>query len=238
MQVEADETLLSELIEGVHLRCTEQYVHVRFAATQRAVSCAVYNGGVVEATDYINLRVPREPEGELTDPADTLADVARSIGCRGLTVGMMTAASTRSLRFDTAEIDGHQVAIAVTAGLHNARRAGDRAEYRLLHEEVARTGTINTVVFTTACLQPQAMIEVMTVAVEAKVAVLQELGVQSAVSEGLATGTGTDAMAVFCPPSGPAVRFGGKHTLLGERVAQLHMTALRRSLAWQAEPGQ
>ncbi|MEM1155191.1 MAG: adenosylcobinamide amidohydrolase, partial [Pseudomonadota bacterium] len=134
-------------------------------------------------------------------------------------------------------VEPEQMAVVVTSGLDTARRAGERAELRRLHQPLTQRGTINTAIVTSAQLEPQAMVEVLAVAVEAKVALLQELAVRSPVSGGLATGTGTDAIAVFSHLDGQRVRFAGKHTLMGESVARAHISALRRSLHWSHKAG-
>lgn len=71
---------------------------------------------------------------------------------------------------------------------------------------------------------------------EAKAAVLRDRGVLSQVSDCVATGTGTDAVAVFCA-GGFEARFCGKHVLAGELVARAVMEALTASLTWYDKEG-
>src|SRR5690606_11423614 len=119
--------------------------------------------------------------------------------------------------------------VAVTTGLANARRAGDLGEYRQLQDVPDKIGTINMAIVTSATVNTAVMVEALMIATEAKAAALQELGITSTASAGIATGTGTEAQAIF---SGDRrqVAFAGKHTLFGERLAQLTMTALRDSI--------
>ncbi|MEM8660751.1 MAG: adenosylcobinamide amidohydrolase, partial [Pseudomonadota bacterium] len=204
---EDESKVTRDLMKGVHLRCDADCVHLRFATPLQVLSSAVYNGGLTVATDYINLRVPKVDNGCVADPQDSLQRVAEALACQGRAVGMMTAASIRSMAVETLAIEHEQVAVVVTSGLDNARRAGDRAELRCLHQPLTERGTINTAIVTSAQLEPQAMVEVLAVAVEAKVALLHELAIRSPISGGLATGTGTDAIAVFSHSSGQTVRF-------------------------------
>ena len=97
--------------------------------------------------------------------------------------------------------------------------------------EPQKLGTINAVVLASAALAQPARVELITVATEARAALLQELNIVSPLSGGLATGT--DAIAIVCgaaeASAEPPIRFAGKHTILGERVALLMMAAIRES---------
>lgn len=223
---------------GVGVSCTADRVHVRFERPQRALSCAVLNGGFCVARHFLNVRVAKHCPDPVEDAAQSLQALSERLQCRGLTVGMMTAASMQSLRIARETIDTAPLAVLVTTGLDNARRAGDRAEYRTLGEPPAERGTINLAIICSAPVTDAALVEMIAVATEAKVAVLQELGIVSPVSGGLATGTGTDAIAVFCARGQPRARFAGKHTVLGERLAVLVMQAIRSSVTAALESSQ
>ena len=73
-------------------------------------------------------------------------------------------------------------------------------------------------------------------ATEAKTAVLQELAVGSRYSEGLATGTGTDQIAIAAP-RGDAGEYrltsAGKHGKLGELIGRATYRAIKETLALQ-----
>ncbi|MEM8562658.1 MAG: adenosylcobinamide amidohydrolase [Pseudomonadota bacterium] len=232
---EQDNARPRDLMHGVRLSCDADHVHLRFATPMRALSSAVYHGGFTDATDFINLRVPKDAADCTEDPEVSMRKWAEMLNCHGRAVGMMTAASISSMRVETVAVEQEQIAVVVTSGLDNARRAGDRAELRRLNLPLTEHGTINTAIVTSARLEQQAMVEVLAVAVEAKAAVLQEMAIYSPISGGLATGTGTDAIAIFSHPEGARVRFAGKHTLLGEQVAKAHIRALRSSMQWSGE---
>jgi len=231
------EPVMSEtLMPGVNLYCTADLVHVRFAQPYRALSCAVLNGGLCLASDFLNARVAKHMPNPLEDPAHSLQRISDQLQCRGVTVGMMTAASMQSLRIESESISGESLAVVVTTGLENARRAGDPAEYRALDVLSVERGTINLCIVTSARVVDETLVEMIAVATEAKVAAMQELGVTSPVSGKLATGTGTDAIAVFSGHGSQRARFAGKHTLLGERLAVLAMRAIHASVNVQREP--
>jgi adenosylcobinamide hydrolase len=221
------------LMPGVHLARTTDLVHVKFAQPHRALSSAVLNGGYCHASDFLNVRVAKHSATPLDDPALTLQRLSEQLHCPGLTVGMMTAASLASLRVLCETISGETLAVLVTTGMENARRAGDPAEHRALEVVPTNRGTINLAVVTSAQVADEALVEMVAVATEAKVAILHEMEIRSPVSGQLATGTGTDAIAIFAGHGGHRARFAGKHTLLGERLAVMVMQVIRSSVNYQ-----
>ncbi len=139
-----------------------------------------------------------------------------------------------------------------TAGVEtNAGRAGDPAqvyewegrfqkvppsqEKAPLDQGLSDTqGTINVMLFVNQEMAPCALVRAVKMATEAKTAVLQELNVPSRYSQGLATGTGTDQIAVACLQTGRVpLRGAGKHVKLGELLARAVKKAVREALARQ-----
>lgn len=154
--------------------------------------------------------------------------------------------------------------VMATSGIGNLRAAGDKAEYRYLYSAVhqqaenasespssqsplanhaipakpampVKLGTINLFIACDKVLSPAAQTEAIMLATEAKVLALHNLNLQSPISEKMATGTGTDAVAVACPHpltavSSPIIDFVGKHTLLGEQLGQMVITAVSDSI--------
>ncbi len=169
-------------------------------------------------------------KGPFEPPEITLENCCRQKGWSGVTVGMMTSAKMSSFRHVHRLNQNVVIAAVITAGVSNARRAGDRSEYRQFETEPSISGTINTIILTNATLTPAAHVEAVMVATEAKSAVLQALDITSPVSFKTATGTGTDAIAVVNGFEQPKITFGGKHTLFGEMLASVVITALSSSL--------
>ncbi|CAA0102006.1 Uncharacterised protein [Halioglobus japonicus] len=223
------------LMPGVTLSHSTDLIHVRFAQPHRALSSAVLNGGYCDASDFLNVRVARHSPDETEDPELTLQRLSDQRQCSGITVAMMTAASLDSLRVVSGSIDGETLTVVVTTGMANARSAGDKAEYRLLDGVPSERGTINLAVITSAQIAEAALVEMVAIATEAKVAALHELAVRSPVSGRLATGTGTDAIAIFSGHGLGCARFAGKHTLLGERLGNMVMQAIKSSVDYKKE---
>ncbi|MFA8432990.1 MAG: adenosylcobinamide amidohydrolase [Marinifilaceae bacterium] len=217
------------------LNITKELFHVGFPKPVRMMSSAILNGGGQWANHFINCRVDANFNGEKTDfepPVVTVERIAESNGWSGFCVGMMTAANMDSFRRVRREAQGVWIEVFLTAGVSNARRAGDMADYRYIDEVCAKTGTINMLILTNAFLSDAALVECIMMATEAKAAALQDLKVKSPVSGLLATGTGTDSTAVVCG-EGPEVIYCGKHVLFGELLAQAVHRALTDSLLSQ-----
>ncbi|MDC0661423.1 adenosylcobinamide amidohydrolase [Marinobacter sp. SS21] len=200
---------------------SDRHICLSWPIPRPCLSSAPLNGGYCQASRILNLRV----NGEQTPlpPEDTLRQYADRQGWRGTTVGMMTAAPMDTLRHCSDRVGEESLHLWLTCGLDNARRAGDPADWR--GESAPPAGTINTVFATSLSLTPATMAELLMVLTEAKCAFFQDAGITSPASGGIATGTGTDAMVILSG-SGRAERWAGKHTLLGERAAQLMMCAL------------
>lgn len=226
---------------------SEAHVRLRFAAPMRVISSAVLGGGLIRAAQMVNVRVGERfmqpKESGHCDPAEALLGYCRDRGWIGTdpaaepVVGMMTAASMRSLRIEFVRWEAAGLAVFVTSGLSNALRAGDPAECLESGLDGAgyTPGTINIMLLSNVALAPAAQVECVQMITEAKAAVLRELDVPSVVSGEPATGTGTDAVAVACPDrSGTGMlRYAGKHVPFGEGVARAVMRALRASLQWK-----
>ncbi|MDX1757046.1 MAG: adenosylcobinamide amidohydrolase [Marinobacter sp.] len=210
-----------EEVAGIKVCHTDRHVSLSWNGVRPCLSSAPHNGGYCLANRVLNLRV--EGSEVIQPPEQSLQQYADNQGWDGETVGLMTAAPMSSLHCLSDQYSGESLALWVTCGLDNARRAGDPADWA--GEVTPPPGTINTVFATSLGLSPATMAELLMVLTEAKCAVLQEAGVTSPVSGGIATGTGTDAIAIVSG-HGRSERWAGKHTLLGERAAKLMMRAL------------
>ena len=136
------------------------------------------------------------------------------------------------------------VAAVCTGGVEtNAGRAGIRLPWWSRQrgferldpaEAMPGPGTINTMLFISTPLTEGALVRTIMTATEAKTAALQELAVNSRYSDGLATGTGTDQIAVAaCAGSGTRLTSAGKHSKLGELIGQVVSEAIKKTLAMQ-----
>ena len=215
---------------------TAQYLHVELLQKHDILSSAVLNGGYCQPRNLLNFKVDENFLGKkavFESPHVSLQRFSDEQSWGGQTVAMMTSASMNSYRFCRRESEGIYIDIHLTAGLSNARRAGDRAGYRQIGDLPQETGTINTIILTNAALTPAALCEALVIATEAKAACLQDNNILSSVSGKLATGTGTDAICIGGLCSGKKVEFCGKHTLFGELLADGLMVALTSAINWK-----
>ncbi len=186
----------------------------------------------MRADHIVNLKVEKHSDESpiYESPEVTLNRYCTNHEWKGLSVGMMTAASMESLRISNCAKQGVEIITLVTSGLANARRAGDYADYREMTELQAEVGTINTIILTTASLTPSAMVEAIVIATEAKAVALQDLGILSPISNNIATGTGTDAIALVGGYGSKGIQYCGKHTLFGESLAHTVIESVTSSI--------
>jgi adenosylcobinamide amidohydrolase len=221
------------LTTGILLDHTADHIHVELDTPCPIVSSAVLNGGLVKANHILNLNVKNQSIKKIDigrRPDVLLAEYCQIQGWSGITVGMMTAADMGSFRMVQAAEQGVEIFVLVTTGLSNARRAGDYAEHRKIGNPQLDAGTINIICLTTASLTRAAMVEAVITTTEAKTAALQNLGIKSPVSDNLATGTGTDAVAIVSGHGSIKISYCGKHVVFGEILAKLVIEAVCASL--------
>lgn len=143
-------------------------------------------------------------------------------------VGMLTSRDVGTFHQGFAEVEGVTAHCVATVGLSNAESVGARLPYHTA-DGGADYGTINIGLLTNAPLTKAAQLEAMSIAVQARTVGVMAAGITLAT--GLATGTGTDCVALACP-SGPA-RYAGLHTPVGEAIgAAVRDCLTRASAAW------
>ena len=122
------------------------------------------------------------------------------------TVCMSTAAHMDNAVVRTmTSMDGISVSLAVTAGIrNNAGRSGDPASFdEAMAVYPPVSGTIIIMASIAADLSDAALFEAMMILTEAKSCVIQELQAHSKYSRGIATGSGTDQVAVLTDKGSP-----------------------------------
>ena len=189
----------------------------------RVLSWAPLNPGLVEARTIINHQVSiKNPVPD--EPAYALTQHAQQLHLFFPVVGLMTGVRMEWLVRQTEQLDALMLECCATVGLTNALAVGDHATY----EE--RPGTINLIVLLDQPLTAGAMVEAISLVTEAKLQSLQAADVRSTVSHSLATGTGTDCIAIACPPGKAAYHYCGKHTRLGELLGRVVYAAVSEGI--------
>lgn len=191
----------------------------RLAAPMRLLSHAPHGAGY-RSTDTVLWREVKNADLPAGFAAEDwfAGQMARVPGA----VGMMTSRDIGTWRQARAQVDGVTAQAVVTLGLSNAESVGHRLPWHS-----ADFGTINILVATDAALTETAQLEALTIAVQARTAGVMAAGLELAT--GRATGTGTDCMAIACPPG--QGRYAGLHTAVGEAVGAAVLQAVSAAAA-------
>lgn len=160
-------------------------------------------------------------------------------------VCMLTSRDVCAHHLAVAEVEGVAVTALATVGLSNAERVGHRVDRSgrdwnrdLAQELRARDyGTINIGLRINAPLSQTGLLEALSIAVQARTTAILEAGHVLPDLAGLATGTGTDCIAVAAPGGGND--YAGLHTAIGHAIGEAVLQAVGEGArAWQATIGQ
>lgn len=142
-------------------------------------------------------------------------------------VGLLTSRDIGRYCLRHAEVEGVRASCLATVGLGNAERIGAR-----LGRVLVDWGTINLAVKIEAALSDAALLEAFSLAAEARTVAVLSVGL--ATPRGLATGTGTDCIAVAALPG--CGTYAGKHTAIGEAVGRAVFEAVQSGAEdWMTE---
>lgn len=142
-------------------------------------------------------------------------------------VVLLTSRAIERFETRTAKAGDVQAQAVATVGLSNGERVGTRVDY------AGRDwGTINVAVRVDANLSQTGLIEAMSIAVQARTAAI--IDARFDLPTGIATGTGTDCVAVAAPSG--STDFAGLHTDIGEAVGRAVYEAVSAGAdAWKME---
>lgn len=207
-----------------------RWLVVDLGGPHQVLSWAVVGGGRRTATEVVWREVR---DDELRPPVDAeqlLREGLAGIGLPGA-VGLLTSRSLDAYVEAERSGGGLRARCVATVGLGNAVRAGDPPG------PTARIGTINLLCHLSEPLSDGALVEALSIAIEARTIAVLEGAVPSGRSGLAATGTGTDC-AVMAAPPGRGLRYAGKHTLAGHLVgAAVHDAVARGVAEWKRENG-
>jgi adenosylcobinamide amidohydrolase len=186
---------------------------VSFGARVRACSWAVLGGGFATASHVAWVEVREDELRPPVEPRALARERLRAEGIGGEVVALLTSRCVAS--YETHALVERDVWVRAvgTVGLGNALRAGDPPGV------AGRIGTINLLVYASAPLTDEALLEANAIATEAKTAAVLEGGIVSRRTGRAATGTGTDCTVTACAISARRrERYAGKHTRIGALV--------------------
>ncbi len=196
----------------------------------RVLSNGYHNGGFMDSPEAVmNLTsLGGSLEWDITGSMDEVRNLIDAyIGklghdCRR-TVSLETAAGMDNASVGTVSADGIDVSVAATAGIRgNGGCAGDPAAYDEAENMKHVSGTINIILIVDAEMSDSAMLKLMTTVTQAKSAVVEEMQAKSLYSHRIATGSGTDQVAVVSRRgNGKVVEDAGTGSAFGRAVCGL-----------------
>ncbi len=192
------------------------WLRLDLGGPHRVLSWALNRPGFVTA-DAISWREVRN--ADLTPDLDVLDWLNAQLVERGTPqdVCFLTSRDIRAVTEHSTTAGTATARAVATVGLSNAEHIGTRAD-----RSAKDWGTINVAVQADLALTQPALIEMMAIAVQARTVAVMQVGHQ--LPTGLATGTGTDCIAVAAP-AGDTL-YAGMHTDLGEAVGRAVYTAV------------
>ncbi|MDI3539184.1 MAG: adenosylcobinamide hydrolase [Methanolobus sp.] len=238
-----DRTMLFKSSSGERIfRCASS-IFVQLPPQRSVLSTSWLNGGYREGLECVfnhTISFHGDEEELKGGSAEShLSLAAEELGFNpALSTGLLTAANMEKVSVVTHSFRGVEVTAVVTGGIDvNGGRAGDPASY---FQENGRTrmvgGTINTILLIGANLPEYSLTRAVMTATEAKTVALQELMAHSRYSSGIATGSGTDMIAVIADRTSPFnLTDSGKHSKLGELIGRCVIEATKEALAKQSE---
>ena len=246
--------LLKTYFDAIELHRNDKFVALRFRTPHRVISTCLENGGIADDLDLVYNHQSCEPAGSLSllpskavlDRPDLYAAVLlEHNGFKGMRAAQLsTAANMGNLAVVLKEYRDIAVLAVATGGVGgNAARVGDPAsgyEFDGRYEPITRKqppaqGTINVMIALNQPMIGGALVRAVMTATEAKTVALQELSVPSRYSPNLATGTGTDQIAVCVPRDErrQPLRDAGHHTTAGELIGKAVHQAIKETLIFQ-----
>ena len=198
------------------------WMTVHLPPTWRALSFAPYRPGDVVCTQVLWREVR---DADLTEGFDALGWLAEEVSSSDA-VAMLTSRNVERRVHERVEVDGIVAKAVATIGLSNAERIGQR------RVRPGGFGTINVVAGVSEGLSATARLEALSLAASARTVAVLAAGIQ--LETGLATGTGTDCLAVVSPVG--EIGFAGMHTAIGEAIGGVVYDAVRRGVEeWKVE---
>ncbi len=237
---------LKAFYDGIEVHRTSKIIYVRFLRPHRVLSSSRGKlGGVQEGLEYLYNHQCCEPEGHEFEHDNTASDFPhkyQELICSEYDLppdtcaDLSTAANVNNAAIAHATYGDLEIVAVVTGGVEtNAARAGDPGMYHQTGNGPVREvpGTINTILCSNLEMTAGTLVQAVITATEAKTSVLEEYGVPSRYSDGYATGTGTDQIAVASMLGEKTLVDAGKHSKTGELIGSTVREALQKTLKRQ-----
>lgn len=218
----------------------ENSIVVEFGVCRNGISTSELNGGYKKNFKIAFNHYLSQENIDFLENHSIKDYLIRQSGILGIdskfTTGLLTSAQMENASVVTKQYRNLEVSAITTAGVRvNASRAGDSASY---YEENGDfqfdVGTINVIILTNVCLGSGTLANGLVTATEAKTVALSNLRIPSQFSNGFATGTGTDGIAIFSnSESDNMLSNAGKHSKLGELIAKCVIESISEAIKRQ-----
>ena len=250
--------LLLKTSSGDEVLKNADTVLVRFGPKRNGIVSSWLNGGYSEDLSAVfNHQLSQENIDKYGDGGileflkDLSSDFYDGLDLRSDKIsGLITSADMDYYSIACESYRDIEVMAIATAGVRvNAVSAGDRASYYEINDEYdfdlnenpqedenindpKKPGTINLMILINSRLSESSLLLAEMIAAEAKAVALRELMVASNYSNELATGTGTDGIAIFSNlDSENTIENMSSHAKIGELIAKVVKTSIKECLA-------
>ena len=249
-------TLLLKTSDGDEILKNSDTILVKFGPKRNGIVSSWLNGGYSEDLSAVfNHQLSQENIDKYGDGGilDFLKDLSTDFyDCLDLRSkklsGLITSADMDHYSIACEKYRDIEVIAISTAGVRvNAVSAGDIASYyeingeydfdmdnnnKDIYQNPNKPGTINTILLINSKLDESSLLLAEMIAVEAKAVALRELMTSSNYSNEIATGTGTDGIAIFSNmDSKNTIENVSKHAKIGEIIGKVLIASIKESLA-------
>ncbi len=240
--------LIFETCNGDEVFRDESNVVVRFAQKRNGIVTSWINAGYREDLEAVfNHQLSQETldgeESEEINISDYLKGLSHELAVsldldENRISGLVTSAKMTNVGISTERFRKLEVTAISTAGTFDLdinQIAGDGDKDIANQSHIPeKPGTINSIILINACLDESSILLAEMTAVEAKTVALRDLMIPSCYSNEVATGTGTDGIAIFSNmESENHVEIAGKHSKLGEMIAKTVIDSIKTALEKQ-----
>lgn len=251
--------LIMKTSDGDEILKNSDTVLVRFGPKRNGIVSSWLNGGYNEDLSAVfNHQLSQENIDKYGDGGilDFLKDLSTDF-YNGLDLrsdklsGLITSADMNSYSIACEKYRDIEVIAITTAGARvNAVSAGDLASYYEINADYRydleedesngqnnnqnpnKPGTINTILLINTKLDESSLLLAEMIAVEAKSVALRDLMVSSNYSDEIATGTGTDGLAIFSNMESENFTDNvSKHAKIGELIGKVVIDSIKEALA-------
>ena len=247
--------LLLETGDGDEILKNRDTILVKFGPKRNGIVTSWLNGGYSEDLSAVfnhqlsQANIDKYGDGGILDfLKDLSSDFYNVLDLRSDKIsGLITSAdmdyySIACERYRDIEV----IAISTAGARVNAVSAGDEASYYEInadyrydldektnnHQDPNKPGTINTIILINTKLDESSLLLAEMIAVEAKSVALRDLMVSSNYSNEIATGTGTDGIAIFSNLESKNFTDNvSKHAKIGELIGKAVIDSVKDALA-------